>query len=102
MDVVKKARRRFLKESAALAGLAFGGVSLPTAHAAEVDESVVPVRGYGERSAFVTSVRTLRPEAEIRNSGPEAQIRNPIQEQTGIITPSPLHYVLSHGGVTPN
>ena len=94
MHPEKRTRRRFLKESAALAGLAVGRGAIASAAAEGLDSPTVPVRGYGDRSRFITSVRTL--------AGPNAQVRNPIQEQTGIITPSGLHYVLSHGGVTPD
>ena len=87
-------RRRFLKQGAALAGLAIGGRAIPPLQGAAADEPTIPLRGYGDRSHFVTSVRTL--------GRPNAQIRNPIQEQTGIITPAGLHYVLSHGEVTPD
>jgi len=52
-------RRRFLKNSAALAGLAVGAsaTSFPAAAAEPALEKVDELHLYGERSRFVTDVR---------------------------------------------
>src|SRR5205807_5390998 len=58
MDSKKRNRRGFLKDSAALAGLAAGGARLakgqtPGTPPKKIDELIA----YGERSRFVTSIR---------------------------------------------
>jgi sulfane dehydrogenase subunit SoxC len=75
-------RRRFLQESAALAGLV-----VQPAQPAAVNQDLLVRRAYGRRSRFETDVR--------ENYAPEGH--TPLQEQMGIITPSSLHYVVSHG-----
>src|SRR4051812_28677017 len=100
MDSKKSNRRRFLKGSAALAGLATGGVRLAKGQtqgtpAKKIDELIA----YGERSRFVTSVRV--PVAE-RHSPDEFgltfHVLTPLQDSFGIITPSSLHYTATHRG----
>src|ERR1019366_5611905 len=100
MDSKKPNRRGFLKDSAALAGLAAGGVRLAEAQtqgtpAKKIDELIA----YGERSRFVTSIRV--PVAE-RHSPDEFgltfHVLTPLQDSVGIITPSSLHYTATHRG----
>jgi len=100
MDSKKPNRRGFLKNSAALAGLAAGGVRLakgqtPGTPSKKIDELIA----YGERSRFVTSIRV--PVAE-RHSPDEFgltfHVLTPLQDSVGIITPSSLHYTATHRG----
>ena len=111
MDTKRPNRRKFLKESAALAALAAGGVrsasaqmaALPAAAPAVTPEAhpkdIKDLIAYGERSRFVTSVR--EPVAE--RPSPDAfgltfHVLTPLQDSVGIITPSSLHYVATHRG----
>jgi sulfane dehydrogenase subunit SoxC len=100
MDSKKPNRRGFLKDSAALAGLATGGVRLAKGQtqgtpSKKIDELIA----YGERSRFVTSIRM--PVAE-RHSPDEFgltfHVLTPLQDSVGIITPSSLHYTATHRG----
>jgi sulfane dehydrogenase subunit SoxC len=109
MDAKRRNRRRFLKQGAALAGLAVGagrtvnGQS-PTAPAAaaapeEHHTSVSELVAYGERSRFVTSKRV--PVAERHSPddfGLTFHVSTPLQDSVGIITPSSLFYVATHRG----
>jgi sulfane dehydrogenase subunit SoxC len=86
-------RRRFLKQSAALAGLALtsGGTALGQQTGGNMTpERVSGFRPYGARSRFETSARTMPP---------ETPGFTPLQDLMGIITPSELHYVNSHYNV---
>ena len=90
MKINASGRRSFLKQGAALAGLAVGGVR--SASGAPVSQAQLSVelrrrRAYGERSPFETATRG-------DTSIPESH--TPLHEQMGIITPSALHYVVSH------
>jgi sulfane dehydrogenase subunit SoxC len=96
----KKHRREFLKKGATLAGLAAGGARLsssqtPGTPAKKIDELIA----YGERSRFVTSVRI--PVAQ-RHSPDEFgltfHVLTPLQDSSGIITPSSLFYTATHRG----
>jgi sulfane dehydrogenase subunit SoxC len=85
VDPSRSGRRRFLKHGAALAGLGLGARGM--AGSQEAPEALRRRRAYGERSRFETSGReTAVPESH-----------TPLHEQMGIITPSALHYVVSHG-----
>src|SRR6202790_4606501 len=95
-------RRRFLRDSAALVGLAAGVV--PSA-GAQMSPSEAPPKdskdliAYGERSHFVKSVRF--PVAERMSPddfGMTFHVLSPIQDSVGIITPSSLHYIATHRG----
>jgi hypothetical protein len=87
MDVSARGRRRFLHEGAALAGLA-----LPASQPASTNSDLLQRRAYGRRSPYETSMR--------ENYAPEGH--TPLHEQLGIITPSALHYVVSHGYEPPD
>lgn len=94
MNAKERGRRRFLREGAALAGLAAirpsssQGQTLGTAAPAARPKNLP---SYGERSPFETSVRSLG------KFGPMA----PLQDTVGIITPSSLHYAAMHGYEAP-
>jgi sulfane dehydrogenase subunit SoxC len=89
MKVKQPGRRAFLKSGAGLAGLTVGGAK--AAAQSSAPQKLAPElrarRAYGQRSRFETSEReTALPESH-----------TPLHEQTGIITPSGLHYVVTHG-----
>src|SRR6266487_2547754 len=100
MNSKKPDRRGFLKDSAALAGLAAGGVRLAKGQtqgtpSKKIDELIA----YGERSRFVTSVRVPvleRPSPD--EFGLTFHVLTPLQDSVGIITPSSLHFVGTHRG----
>src|SRR3990172_1451241 len=90
MNAKKPARRQFLKE-AALAGLATGAMQSASGQTpTSAPPTVRPedTRAYGERSRFENSARK--------------DSHTPLQDSVGIITPSPLHYVVSHGYPPPD
>lgn len=80
----KQNRRGFLKRSAALAGLVVGVVGSGNVQGQEAPppENAKDFLAYGQRSRFETAVR-------VRG-------RTPLQDSTGIITPSSLHFVNTH------
>jgi sulfane dehydrogenase subunit SoxC len=87
-------RREFL----ARAGL-LGGVALPALASQVLHPSPrvlgAPLRGYGERSRFETSMRTFTPSA----TPGTGSAKTPLQDLHGIITPSALHFERLHAGV---
>jgi sulfane dehydrogenase subunit SoxC len=103
-------RRRFLKKSAALAGLALGAAKSASgqapdghpggdAHSSDPKELAKELVAYGERSHYVNSVRV--PVAERMSPdmfGLTFHVLTPLQDSVGIITPSSLHYVATHRG----
>ena len=107
------ARRRFLKDSAALAGLAAGvapaaaaQMSHPEAPAADAASKDTACKkddkdliAYGERSHYVKSIRI--PVAERMSPdefGMTFHVLSPLQDSVGMITASSLHYVATHRG----
>ena len=95
MKAKERSRRRFLREGAALAGLAVGAVRSASGQTPGSETSAVPPRDrrdYGERSRFENAVRLLG------QWGP----RTPLQESAGIITPSALHFMAAHGYEPPD
>ena len=90
MNAKERGRRRFLKQGAAVAGLAVGAIRSASG---QTLESAMPaarprdLRALGERSRFVNSARLLG------EWGP----RTPLQDSVGIITPSALHFMAAHG-----
>ena len=101
MNLKQFGRRKFLKQGAALAGLAVGGIGTVSGQRpeSEMPEGTKQFPAYGERSSFEKSERYLRRNRPWPNY-PDARM-NPLQDQIGIITPSSLHYVWSHGYDTP-
>ena len=106
MDSKKPSRRKFLKASAAAAGLA-AAVKLPVIEPAAAQEAT-PEAGpahlkqlvaYGERSHFVTSVRVPVAERDSPDMfGMTFHVLTPLQDSVGNITPSSLHFVGTHRG----
>jgi len=102
MNSKKPDRRGFLKGSAALAGLAVGAIPFASGKALAAvapDEPTIEDLLYGERSSFETSVRM----PSIGTLGATG-LRNltPLQDSIGVITPSSLHYLVSHDMHLPN
>jgi sulfane dehydrogenase subunit SoxC len=103
MDSKKASRRKFLKGSAAVAGLAVGAMQsasaqtpAPPAQSAQRAKDLV---AYGERSHFVTSVRVAVAERPSPDAfGMTFHVLSPLQDSVGIITPSSLHFVGTHRG----
>jgi len=101
-------RRRFIRDSLALAGAATAlGARAATesvppgavAHPGPQDASRVPGvpltdEGYGSRSQFETEVRSRYPTATTLSSWS----MTPLQDSVGIITPSGLFFERSHSG----
>ena len=103
-------RRRFLKRSAALAGLAVGSAPFARAQSLQTDASEArPPKdlSYGVRSRFETSVRTVtlggpRDVTPGLPPGEMGQRLTPLQDSTGIITPAPLHFMTGRGARLPD
>src|ERR1700732_1830952 len=103
MNSKQSGRRRFLKNGAALAGLAVGAMQPASAQSAGTEKPEArskDLHSYGERSRFENSARVgsmglydPAPAGEHRDFG----FRTPTQESVGIITPASLHFVLGHG-----
>ena len=106
MNPKQSARRRFLKSSAALAGLAVGASASAGPLAAEPPpERIDELHEYGERSHFVNSVRTgsiNNPERRFENEPVAFGLRTPLQDSVGMITPASLHFIVSHGFEPPD
>ena len=104
MNPKKTDRRRFLKNGAALAGLAVGAsaAAIPAATAAAEPplEKVDELHLYGERSRYVTTVRNgsiNNPERRLKDEPVAFGLRTPLQDSVGMITPASLHFTISHG-----
>lgn len=106
MNPKQSDRRRFLKNGAALAGLAVGASAGAAPLAAEpVPEKIDDLHQYGERSHFVDSIRTgsiNNPERKLPNEPVAFGLRTPLQDSVGMITPNSLHYIVSHGYEAPD
>jgi sulfane dehydrogenase subunit SoxC len=108
MNSKQSARRRFLKNSAALAGLAAGAIhpaSGQSAGSEPADAHSKDIHAYGERSRFENSARVgamglydPAPPGYHRDFG----FRTPTQDSVGIITPASLHFVIAHGYEPPD
>ncbi|MGH9786677.1 MAG: molybdopterin-dependent oxidoreductase, partial [Terriglobia bacterium] len=97
MQAKDSERRRFLKKSAALAGLAMGltrdgGAQTPTHEPTAARPA--KLREYGEPSELAAVTR----KPYVGNGGhhPNGYV-TPLQHQAGIITPSGLHFWEDHG-----
>ena len=103
MDSKQPSRRGFLKDGAAVAGLAVGAVRSAKGQTAAADANsnkhLKDLIAYGERSHYVTSIRV--PVAE--RTSPDAfgmtfHVLTPLQDLVGNITPSSLHFIGTHRG----
>src|ERR1700726_4266595 len=100
-------RRRFLKNGAALAGLAVGAsaTALPAVAAEPALEKGDELHLFGERSHFVSTVRNgsiNNPERRLKDEAVAFGLRSPLQDQVGMITPASLHFIVSHGFEPPD
>ena len=107
MDTKRAARRRFLKEGVALAGLAVGARSASgqTLGSAGPDTLAAHPMAYGERSHFVNVVRTPITQIahqDLHGNPNGLDTRTPLGALTGSITPAALHFVSSHGNAPPD
>src|SRR5580700_7534586 len=108
MEPKDSGRRSFLKNGAALAGLAVGMVKIAKGDTPAPEGSATPLKdlhSYGERSRYETAARLgamglydPAPPGYHRDFG----YRNPIQDSVGYITPAPLHFVIAHGYEPPD
>src|SRR6266404_3129066 len=92
MKSKQSGRRRFLKDSAALVGLAAGGVRLVSGE--ETTKPETKPEGYvhfGFRSLGGPS-----PYEKLVRAGELRDATTPLQDLQGIITPSNLHFVVNH------
>ncbi len=103
MNSRRRSRRGFLKDGAAVAGLAAGAMvtasSQPPAPDAASDKHLKDLIAYGERSKYVTSIRV--PVAERTSPdefGMTFHVLCPLQDLVGNITPSSLHFIGTHRG----
>ena len=108
MNPKRPSRRLFLKNSAALAGLAVGASerAASSATAADVPEERVDVlHKHGERSHFVDSIRRgsiNNPERHLPDEPRAFGLTAPLQDSAGMVTPASLHFVISHGYEPPD
>ena len=99
MEDKERARRRFLKEGAAFAGLAFGGTRSAGGQTGKTGvpetqpKGLKDIEAYGERSRFVNSMRMSMGDDPF---GLTPHQLTPLQDLVGSITPSSLHYVATH------
>ncbi|MBI3940509.1 MAG: sulfite dehydrogenase [Acidobacteria bacterium] len=103
MNAEEHDRRRFLKRGAALAGLAAGAIRYSSGQTRASEQGAAPasqgpspggaerILPYGARSRFEDSARL--------DAG---GVFTPLQDLTGIITPAPLHFVVTHMAPTPD
>ena len=97
MNTKKHGRRRFLKNGAALAGLAVGGIRSASGQTAGSEAPEVRPkdnRAYGERSRFEKPSRWPLVGDWAKLETVYAQSRTPLQDLEGIITPSGLHFYI--------
>jgi sulfane dehydrogenase subunit SoxC len=106
MNPKKTDRRRFLKSGAALAGLAVGASTGAGPLAAEpAPERIDDLHLYGERSHYVNSVRNgsiNNPERHLENEPQAFGMKTPLQDSVGMLTPTSLHFIVSHGFEAPD
>ena len=94
MDSKETGRRRFLQGSAAVVGMAIGGLKAAKGQEPSHQDTLNPagVRRLGERSPYEKPYRV----------GSPTQGLTPLQDSYGIITPSDLHFYVNHEyGVIP-
>jgi sulfane dehydrogenase subunit SoxC len=105
MNGKESGRRRFLKETAAMAGLAMGAATRPALGqklgSPKLEGSSQDPYLYGERSRFVKSMRigtNGRYGSDQRPGVPrDYGFRTPLQDSVGILTPASLHFIVAHG-----
>ena len=111
MGAKQSGRRKFLRNSAALAGLAATPAGLAVAPrtasgqtrgaGAVPDMNAMEYVLYGARSRFVTTKRILEGHGHYEDDRPKPNpyrpsVGTPIRDLVGIITPSSLHFATQH------
>ncbi len=96
-------RRKFLRDSTALVGLAAGAGLIPSADAqtmsSETPHDDAALIAYGQRSRYVKSIRIpVKERMSPDEFGMTFHVTSPIQDAYGIITASSLHYIATHRG----
>ncbi len=107
MNPEKPSRRLFLKNGAALAGLAVGAsAAAKSVESADAPlERVDQLHQHGERSHFVDSIRhgsINNPERHLPDEPRAFGLTSPLQDSAGMVTPASLHFVISHGYEPPD
>ncbi len=106
MDAKNRGRRRFLKESAALAGLAVGAIGSAKGQIIGTETTEGRPKdsypyAYGERSRYVDSLRIGTNGFYGKDQRPgvprDYGFRTPLQNSVGVITPASLHFLICHG-----
>ncbi len=98
MGLKRSDRRKFLKDSAMLAGGLTLGAVRPASGQTPASETFLKGNeeqvAYGQRSRFETAVRTSHGRRHSPDDfGLVMHVATPIQDSVGVITPSALHYV---------
>jgi sulfane dehydrogenase subunit SoxC len=99
MNSKQSGRRGFLKNGAALAGLAAGAIGSARAQTLGIETpgtSPKDLHAYGERCRFANSVRKGTGGPWSAGAPHDFGLRTPLQDSVGIITPAALHFVVSH------
>ena len=93
-------RRGFLKDGAAVAGLAAGGAKLAKGQSqGSSPQKVDQLIAYGDRSRFETAIRTpVAGRHSPDEFGLTFHVNAPLADFYGIITPSSLFYTATHRG----
>ena len=102
MTSKRAGRREFLAGGATLIGLAAGARSVSAQNPEVPGKDMMP---YGERSRFERTARTrLGNKVNMNMHGdPNGyDALSPIGEQIGIMTPSAVHFISSHGNAPPD
>src|SRR2546427_771448 len=104
MSSKRSLRRQFLKNGAALAGFAAGAISSPAGKLFAADAPSADLHAYGQRSHFENDVRigSLAMWPIVPGARRDYGFRSPLQDSMEIITPAPLHFIISHGHEPPD
>src|SRR5438876_12437389 len=96
MDSNRSGRRRFLKQAAALAGLAAGAERSASGQSAQSEAQPKDVHIHGEPSRFVIAGRGVKTRID------HMTYYTPLQDSAGIITPAALHFMQTHSSRLPD
>src|SRR6516165_5891644 len=99
MNSHRSDRRRFLKQSAALAGLAAGTERFASGQTALSEAQPKDVHIHGEPSRFATAPGSGR---GVRLRIDHMTYYTPLQDSRGIITPAALHFMQQHSSRLPD
>jgi sulfane dehydrogenase subunit SoxC len=96
MDSNRSGRRRFLKQGAALAGLAAGAGRSASGQSAASEATPKDVHVHGEPSRFANAGRGVKTRID------HITYYTPLQDSAGIITPASLHFMQQHSSRLPD